>query len=283
MKYTVSTHQTLFDALLAMAPGSSRNTLRKWLQLGRITVDGKKEAHSKIAVQPGQIIELADKEKKEKGPIDLLYSDKHLVVIDKSAGLLSVATEKGDEISAHWLLKKHFYPKKVFVVHRLDKGTSGVMLFALSEEGFTDLKEQLAKREMKRKYTAILEGSLKENGKWESYLWEDKNFFVHSSQDPKAGQRAVTHYLPLRDRRKYTLAQFTLETGRKHQIRVHCKEAGHLVVGDRRYGSKKNPIKRLCLHASHLEFVHPISGKKLSFDSPVPQTFLKLFPSEDHA
>ena len=283
MRYIVPTHQTLFDSLISMAPGSSRNTLRKWLQSGRVTIDGRKEVNSKAPVQPGQTIELKDKKKTEKGPIELLYSDKHLVAIDKSAGLLSVATEKGDEISAHWLLKKHFYPQKVFVVHRLNKGTSGVMLFALSEEGFNGLKEQLAKREMKRKYTAILEGKLEGRGKWESYLWEDKNFSVHSSQEPNSGQRAVTHYQALQTTKKYTLAQFTLETGRKHQIRVHCKEAGHLVVGDRRYGSKNNPCKRLCLHASHLAFIHPITGKELSFDSPVPQVFFKIFPRENHA
>lgn len=214
-------------------------------------------------------------------PIDglrILYEDSHLVVIDKPSNMLSVAAAFDKTKTAHAILKNHYRPNKVYVVHRLDQDTSGVMLFGLSETAYEKLKEIFEEHLITRQYVAIIEGQLLESqGTWESYLYEDDFYTVHvtTAANPRA-RRAITHYEVLNANKLYSLVKFTLETGRKNQIRVHCQAAGHSIVGDTKYGATRNPIKRLCLHAQHLGFEHPISGKKLYFESPIPTEFKKL-------
>lgn len=263
---------------MLMAPDSSKSTLKGWLKAGRVAVDGQEENKPHRVLAPGQEIVLGSKEKRGFDELPPLFQDDSLIVIDKPEGLLSVATDKGVGISAHDILKERFRPERVYVVHRLDRGTSGVMLFALSLPCLNGLKALLEERNVSRTYMAIVEGILEGEGAWESYLWEDKVFQVHSSQNPKNGRLAITHYEALDHRNGMTLVKFRLETGRKHQIRVQTKEAGHPVLGDRRYGPVKDPIGRLCLHAFLLEFVHPVTGKTFTFHSPVPRDFKKLFP-----
>ena len=210
--------------------------------------------------------------------IKIYYEDKHIVVIEKPTGLLSVATDFEMEETAHAILKNHCRPKRVFIVHRLDQDASGVMLFALSEEARDALKLVFEAHDIQRNYAAVVEGSFDlSNGKWESYVYEDANYVVHSSQDPTRGKLAVTHYKVKHASRKYTWLDLTLETGRKNQIRVHCKDAGHPIVGDKKYGAVSNPVKRLCLHAHVLAFDHPVTHQKMHFESPVPESFKQLF------
>ena len=136
----------------------------------------------------------------------------------------------------------------------------------------------LEKRLIKREYRAIIEGSLnKKTGTWKSYLYEDQSFKVHSTDDASKGKRAITHYEVLASTKKYSYLRLNLESGRKNQIRVHCQDAGHPIIGDTKYGAVSDPLKRLCLHAHKLTFQHPISGKTMTFESPVPKEYSKLF------
>jgi 23S rRNA pseudouridine1911/1915/1917 synthase len=153
-------------------------------------------------------------------------------------------------------------------VHRLDQGTSGVMLFVYNEKAQGHMKKQFEEHSIVRIYLGLIEGNLPSpSGTWESNLREDDAYFVRSSPH---GEKAITHYEVVAKRKKSSLVRFALETGKKNQIRVHTSEAGHPIVGDKKYGAKTNPYKRLCLHAHFLSFEHPATGKRLAFTSPLP-------------
>lgn len=195
MKYVLKETLTLLDALAKLSPESSRTTLRSWLKEGRVTVDGQVVKISSTTIHIGQEIALGQKKKIIPGNIRVLYEDHHLVVIEKPEGLLSVATafEKGE--TAHALLKTLYHPRRVHVIHRLDQDTSGVMLFALSEEARVELKKTFEKHAIERAYSAIVEGMLKsEKGTWQSYLYEDSAYVVHQTQNPDKGVLAITHF-----------------------------------------------------------------------------------------
>ena len=207
----------------------------------------------------------------------ILYEDDDLVVVEKPSGLLSVSAAFEKEETAHALLKVHFYPRKVYIVHRLDQDTSGVMLFALNEVSCEKLKAQFEAHAIERAYTAIVEGHVdKLSGTWESYQFEDKQYKVHETDEAGKGRLAITHFKTLAATKRYSLLQFRLETGRKNQIRVHCAAADHPIAGDKKYGAKTNPLKRLSLHAHLLAFQHPISRKKMHFEAPPPEPFSRL-------
>ena len=192
--------------------------------------------------------------------------------------MLSVATAFDKTNTAHSVLKAQFKPRQVYVVHRLDQDTSGVMLFALKENCFEAMKKIFEKHDIDRVYYAIVEGNLdSSSGTWQSYLYEDANYHVHSTTSAQTGELAITHYEVKAANKHYSLLELKLETGRKNQIRVHCQQAGNPVVGDKKYGATKNPLKRLGLHAYMLAFVHPSTHKKKIFTSPLPEVFLKIF------
>lgn len=267
----------LLDLLAIIAPKSSKTTLRSWLKDGRITVDGLPVKTGNFEVNQGQKITVNPKPQLIAHKLRIIYEDRDLIAIDKPAGMLSVATafEKGE--TAHALLKAKYHPKKVFVVHRLDQNTSGVMLFALSEKGYQNLKKIFEAHDIERKYCAIVEGKvLQKDGSWESLLIEDANYKVHSTHDPDKGRLATTHFHVVNSSTRFSRLELTLETGRKNQIRVHCTDAGHPVVGDTKYGASSDPLNRLCLHAHLLALNHPITGKPLRFVSPIPDAFNRL-------
>lgn len=277
MKYIATESLHLIDILNRLSPNSSKNTLRSWIKEGRVQVDGLVIQQPNTQIQQGQLITVGPRKKFIQQDIEILYEDSDLVVINKPSSLLSVSTvfEKGD--TAHALLKRHYHPRRVFIVHRLDQDTSGVMVFALNEKTCQDLKKLFAAHDIERSYTAIVEGKMaSKEGKWESYLYEDGNYVVHETDDTEKGELAITLYKVQQVTNRYTLLKLTLHTGRKNQIRVHCKSAGHPVVGDKKYGSKSNPIKRLALHAHLLAFKHPSTKKLIKVESPVPLEFSKL-------
>ncbi|WP_075883150.1 RluA family pseudouridine synthase [Candidatus Protochlamydia sp. W-9] len=279
MKLTCQTNLPIFEALTLLSPQSSKNTLRSWIKEGRIEVDGIVVKNNHFEVLEGQVISLNQRKKIVGSGIQILYEDADLAIIYKPSGLLSVATafEKGE--TTHALLKAHYKPRKVFVVHRLDQDTSGVMVFAFNEKTCKGLKDLFEVHDISRSYTAIVEGQLlSPSGIWKSYLYEDSQYFVHETEDETYGRLAITHYRTLKTLKKYSLVELTLETGRKNQIRVHCQSAGHPVVGDKKYGAHTNPLKRLCLHAHLLAFKHPISRKIIRIESPIPEEFYRLIP-----
>lgn len=277
MKYQTTQSEQLIEALTKFSPQSSKTTLKQWVQEGRVLIDGMIARKMDIVLAPGQTITLGSKVRYLESGVRLLYEDADILVIEKPAGLLSVATDFQTSDTAHAVLKREFRNRTIHVVHRLDQETSGVMMFASSEKGKEGMKELFAKHDLIRQYMAIVEGHLDTaEGTWISYLYEQPNYKVYVTNDTGKGQIAITHYLVEAVSRRHSRLKLTLETGRKNQIRVQCQEVGHPVVGDRKYGAVSDPIKRLALHAHRLEFVHPVSKKKFAFLSPAPESFEKL-------
>ncbi len=276
MEYIVPSSMSAIEALRKIYPDSSRRTLQTWLKNGRIRLDGKIINREDTQLTEGQVLQSKDTFKAPKVPgLKILYEDRHIIVIDKPVGLLSVPLDEGrTKRHALGLLREHSGTDQVFAVHRIDRETSGILLFARgkdSEERFDVLFEQ---HDILREYYAIVEGQVKQNqGTWMSQLLELPSLHVIDSPE---GKDAITHYTVIRRSKKYTYLKLQLETGRKHQIRVQCQMAGHPVVGDERYGSVENPLKRLCLHACTLGFKHPFTGKDVKFSSPLPGVFQAL-------
>lgn len=264
------------EALRKLYPDSSRRTLQTWLKNGRFRLDGKTLEKENIDLAPGQLITSVETFQAPKVPgLKILYEDRYMIVIDKPVGLLSVPLDEGrTKRHALGLLREHSGTDQIFAVHRIDRETSGILLFARgkdSEERFDKLFEN---HDILREYFAIVEGRLQDDeGSWESQLLELPSFHVVESPE---GKDAITHYKVIRRSPKYTYLKLQLETGRKHQIRVHCQMAGHPVLGDARYGSVESPLKRLCLHACTLGFIHPFTKKEVKFSSPLPLSFQAL-------
>jgi tRNA pseudouridine32 synthase/23S rRNA pseudouridine746 synthase/23S rRNA pseudouridine1911/1915/1917 synthase len=274
MKLKVPRDMSLLEGLSLLAPTSSKTSFRSWIKEGRVSVDSIVAKNSSSHLHEGQVIYVGPRPNFIEGGIRIIYEDKHIIVVDKPEGLLSVSTnfEKSETVFA--LLKKHYRPRMVYVVHRLDQDTSGAMVFALTEEARDGLKKIFENHDIERAYTAIIEGHPSQpKGTWQSYLVEDGNYMVRSTTDADEGRLAITHYVVMGNNKRHTWVNLTLETGRKNQIRVHCKDAGHPVAGDKKYGAKSNPLKRLGLHAHLLSFDHPITKKRMRFLSPLPQRF----------
>jgi RluA family pseudouridine synthase len=217
--------------------------------------------------------------KKEK--IKIIYEDKFIIVVDKPAHLLTIATEKEkDQTMYHKVLmyeKKKNKNNRIYIVHRLDKDTSGLLLFAKDEK----TKEYFQNNwtNVIRKYVAVVEGKVeKKEDTIKSYIKEEKNFISHSSN--KDGKLAITNYKLLNTSKSYSLLEIDIKTGRKNQIRVHMKEMNHPIIGDKKYGSKTNPLKRLGLHANILEFIHPITKETIHLESKIPDNFILMFPKK---
>jgi len=213
--------------------------------------------------------------------IKILYEDDNIIAIDKPSGLLTVGTEKEKTNTAYSLLS-HFVKtedksNKIFIVHRLDRDTSGVLVFARSTMDRDILQEYWHNENHKREYVALVCGKVdKSNGRIESWLKENANLQVFSSLRPDDGQHAITNWELMQQNDDFSLLKVVPETGRRNQIRVHMCDIGFPIVGDRRYGNGQNPIGRLGLHATLLSFVHPQSGKVLQFESAVPGSFLRM-------
>jgi tRNA pseudouridine32 synthase/23S rRNA pseudouridine746 synthase/23S rRNA pseudouridine1911/1915/1917 synthase len=277
----------LLDFLEQLIPGATRTTLRQMLRSDRVRVNSAVEHDAKRELVPGDVVDVGEKGSAHLLPreLSIVYEDEDLVVVNKAAGLLTVSTasEKDHTVQA-WLnvyLKQKGIGSRIHVVHRLDRDTSGVLVFAKTFAVREKLKELFAAHDIERVYVAIVEGVLRsEEGSFRSHLIEDEETYqVRSTLSTTKGKLAVTHYKTLKRNASYSMVEVTLETGRKNQIRVHFSEAGHPVAGDRRYGATSDPIGRVALHARLLGFRHPTSGKQMTFEAPLPDAFRKL-PAE---
>ncbi|HEX8153372.1 MAG TPA: RluA family pseudouridine synthase, partial [Thermoanaerobaculia bacterium] len=214
----------------------------------------------------------------------ILHEDDDVIVVLKQHGLLTVATERERETTAQAYLNVYLKEKgedRIHVVHRIDRETSGVLVFAKTFEAREALKEKFAAHDVDRVYVAIIEGNIDPpQGTIRSFLRERRDLRMESVDAHPDAKLAVTHYRTIQANRKFAMLEVTLETGRKNQIRTHMAEAGHPIVGDRLYGSEINPLGRMGLHAKLLGFEHPITGKRLSFTAPVPKSFNDLFGSD---
>lgn len=275
----------LMEFVMERRPDVKRTDVKTWLKYGHLMIDGIVTTAFDAPVAPGQWVELnvARPFVVLKHPrLKLVYEDDDVIVVNKGYGLLSVSTESHrKEESAFSILRdyvKRQHPaNKLYVVHRLDRDTSGLMMFAKNEQAQETLRHNWNNMVLERTYVALLEGALRQDsGYVKSRLAENSQFVVYSTENPEEGKLAVTHYKVLKRANGYTLAEFSLDTGRKNQIRVHCKDLGHPIVGDRKYGAKHSPIGRLALHARTLRFAHPSTRRDMRFETPVPSRFMSL-------
>jgi 23S rRNA pseudouridine1911/1915/1917 synthase len=289
VRLVVPEAQPLLDALARLYPDSTKTTLRQLLQAGRVRVNGEVEKNARRELDPGELVEVGQKSVQPALPpgLAILHEDDDVIVVVKSHGLLTVATERERETTAQAYLNAYLKEKggeRIHVVHRIDRETSGALVFAKSFEAREALKEKFAAHDVERVYIAVIEGELDPpRGTIRSHLRERKDLRMESVEAhdadtgplrlPEGAKLAVTHYRTIESNGKYSLLEIRLETGRKNQIRTHLAEAGHPVVGDRMYGSTVNPLGRLGLHAKVLGFAHPGTGKKLVFTVPVPKSF----------
>jgi len=277
----------LIDAIQKSFPNSSRNTLRKMLTGGRVLVNGKPIYKASHLVESDDEIEITDKilaaktspppiPKKKPIRIKILFEDEHLLVVNKQAGLLSVATDKMEPDTLHSRTVDYLKDKNEknwgFIVHRLDRETSGVMIFAKHKHHKEYLQEQFAAREVHRIYHALVEGEPEErSGTIQEWLLEDKFLRVKAvnKRNPNA-REAITHWNVVDSDESASLIQLTIETGRRHQIRVGLANLGCPVIGDEQHGARGNPIGRIALHATSLEFLHPETDDPVRFEAPIP-------------
>lgn len=281
----VVTEQTeLMKFLLENLSGKGRNHIKGLLARGQISVEGKITTQYNHPLEVGQrvVTNYAQVGNDEKLiGLKILFEDQDLIVINKEAGLLSIASDKEKSQTAQHILMEHVRivnPKdRIYVVHRLDRDTSGVMMFAKSKKVQQILQDSWKESVTNRKYIALVEGEVqKSEGTITSWLKESKTLKMYSSPSPNDGQKAVTHYKVLEKTPKYSLLEVKLETGRKNQIRVHMQDIGHSIVGDKKYSSTQNPIGRMGLHALEINFLHPTTGEQMHFETEIPGKLLRL-------
>jgi len=213
--------------------------------------------------------------------LEILYEDKDILVVDKPSGLLTVGTANNKTRTAYYVLTDYVrkgYSKsrnRIFIVHRLDQYTSGVLVFAKNEEAKFRLQSQW--KDTEKIYIAVVYGQLaKKDGVISSYLAENKAYVVYSTKDTTKGKLAHTAYKVLKESRQFSLLEINLLTGRKNQIRVHMADKGHPVAGDRKYGKARDCVRRLALHSKSISFKHPVSGEQMAFETKVPNYFNEL-------
>lgn len=287
MRVTVREPQALIEALAALFPESSRTTLRQMLQTGRVRVNGEVEKNAKRDLDADDTIDVAEKAVHRNLPpgLAILHEDSDVIVVLKAHGILTVPTERERDTTVQAYLNAYLNAylgqnkgrERIQVVHRLDRETSGVLVFAKNAFAREQLKEQFAAHTTERIYVALVEGQMDpEEGTYRSYLREMRDLKMVSVDVHPDAKYAVTHYRTVETNGRYSMLEVQLETGRKNQIRAHLSEAGHPIVGDRMYGSEVNPIGRLGLHAKLLGFDHPVSRKHMVFTAPVPKAFKEL-------
>ena len=267
--------------------GMSRNRAKALISNRVVLVNNTITTHPLAELKPGDVVQL-DRSKHKKSfhckELDIIFEDPYLLIIDKHPGLLSMSNNSRQQTVQTVLnryLEKGGGRNTSHLVHRLDRDTSGLMVYAKDVQTQQSLINSWQQLVTDRRYLALVEGEFEQiRGRVQSWLTEDKKFVTHSSPVDNGGKYAVTHYNVLASSNGYSLVECELETGRKNQIRVHMADLGHPVVGDHKYGSDEDPMRRLGLHAYMLCFTHPVTGKHLRFETPVPFCFEKLLNAE---
>ena len=285
IQIVVTKNSELLKFLIDQLKGKSRTPVKALLAHRQVSVENHTITQFDYPVLAGQQVTITmgkiPEEIKYKG-LRILFEDPYLIVIEKEAGMLSIATAKEKLLTTYSILSGHVKREnpnnRIFVVHRLDRDTSGIMMFAKSEEVQSVMQRAWQNAVIERTYVAVVEGVVEnDEGTIHSFLKENKALVMYSTKVPGEGDEAITHYKVLRRGDEITLVEVKLETGRKNQIRVHMKELGHPVVGDKKYGAKTNLIGRTCLHARVLAFIHPITGTEVRYETAVPGRFMSVF------
>ena len=285
LTFKVKEQNELMKFLIENLPNKNRNNIKSLLKNKQVLVDGAAISQFNHPLNPGQEVMITESrfsDKDMKG-IKVVYEDEYLIAIEKASGILSIATDKEREKTAYNIVKNYVKSRnpleKLFIVHRLDRETSGVMIFAKTEEMQQLLQTNWQKMVLERTYVAVVEGKVEKNSDTiVSYLKENSAFVTFSSdKEIEGSKKAITHYTVLKRSKGFSLVEANIETGRKNQIRVHMQSLGHSVVGDKKYGATTNPLGRLGLHAKSIIFKHPKTGKVLSFQTGIPPKFSGMF------
>ena len=274
----------LMEHLMASLPDAKRTTIKQYLSHNQVAVNGKPQRQFDLELQPGDSVKVNFTHEFKvfyNRRLKIVYEDEHIIVVNKGYGLLSMGNDKNPDSTAYSILKEHVKwsdPRnKIFIVHRLDRDTSGLMMYAKTQEAKEKMQHNWNNMVLNRRYVAVVEGEIDPPaGSVRSYLAENSRFEVYSTDDPEQGQLAVTRYRTLQSNGRYSLVELELDTGRKNQIRVHMSDLGHPISGDRKYGAEVSPLHRLALHAETLRFVHPITGELMDFTEPAPAGFRKI-------
>ena len=274
----------LLEFLFSALPDKSRTTVKSYLTHRQVSVNHIVTTRFDAKLKPGDRVEItAEKGKTEfrHAMLRLVYEDDSLIVIDKKYGLLSIATDKIIGKTAYHILSEYVKQEdprnRIFVLHRLDRETSGLMMFAKSQEIQERLQSNWNENVTDRKYYAVVEGVFeKPEGTITSYLAENKAFKVYATT-PENGKEAILEYKTLKTNSDYSLLEVSLDTGRKNQIRAQLESVKHPITGDKKYGAQTNAVDRVALHAGKIAFVHPVSGEEMAFESPLPYKFHALF------
>ena len=277
-QFSVSSQCELLPFLMTLPLGLSRKAAKDLLRFRAVTVTRMTTVKHDTQLEPGDVVTIAAGKQVsapsiERHGLKIVYLDDDIVVVDKAAGLLSMGSEGEKERTAHRFLNDHLKAltnspaQQAFIVHRLDRETSGLMMFARTRAVQAALQQNW--KSVTKKYLAIVEGvPTKAEGTLRDNLEESKSLRMHRVE--RGGELAITHYRVVRKGRHNSLIELTLETGRKNQIRVQMAGLGHPIVGDRKYGATTDPARRLALHSCELKFRHPVSGISMNFNSPLP-------------
>ena len=287
MKKSITEPIILLEFLKLQFPQTTNNKLRKMLSEGRVKINDSVVFKAKQTLELNDKFELLDRSNKipqtdkplkelKKSAIEIIYEDDDLLVVEKPAKLLSVATDKLEQNTLHGkcvdYLKQQDNKSWCYIVHRLDKETSGIMLLSKNKQSKDYLQEQFSQRQVYRIYHAMVEGQpLEQSGTVEQYLMEDKHLNIRTVKPKhKDGKLAITHWEVIQQTEEASLIRVMIETGRRHQIRMAMKELGCPIIGDRLHEAESNPFGRICLHATSLEFLHPATDEPVRFESQPP-------------
>ena len=283
-EYPVTKNCELLEFLLETLKGQSRNSIKSLLTNHRVSVDGAPISQYNFQLAKGDVVIISKTpiHKKTRSNLPIIFENEEFIVINKPSGLLSIASDKEKGSTAYRMLTDYVQQKdkhnRIYVVHRLDEDTSGVLMVAKNEKIRDLLQEKWNELVSKRGYFAIVEGQMEQKqGTIKSYLKKNAQNMMYSSKKAGDGQLSITHYKVIKEIENYSLLDVNIDSGRKNQIRVHLGDLGHHVVGDDKYGNPSNPIKRLGLHAYELDLEHPITHKVMKFTAPMPKEFKALF------
>ena len=283
-EYVVREEMTLMDFLNVQMHGISRNRLKDILKGHGVNVDRKLVTQYDYQLRPGMVVSVSKHRRSTELSskwIKIIYEDKDIIIIEKNAGILSMAAT-AKQFCVKTILDEYFQKRQfkchAHVVHRLDRDTSGLMIYAKSIEAAQILERDWKNRVFDRRYIAVVSGKMeREGGTIENWLKDNKACVTYSSPTDNGGKLAVTHYRVDMTADDISLVELRLETGRKNQIRVHMADIGHPVLGDTKYGNGRDPLHRLCLHAYRLFLYHPMTGVRMEFETPYPASFVNLF------
>lgn len=276
-KYIVKEKTELYSYLRNNITNMSKNNIKSLLKNKNIYVNNKTITKYNHILKENDIVTIGNSIKTDDLTLKIIYEDENIIVIDKPTKLLTISNKNEKEDTLYRKVSDHLKKenKKVFIIHRLDYDTSGIIMFAKNQKVqklYQDNWNNLAKE---REYTAVVEGIANEKGHIESYLKQTKTLLVYSTKN-KDGYFSITDYTKIINNKNYSLLKIYISTGRRNQIRCHMSDINHPITGDTRYKSKTNPLGRLCLHASTLKIINPLTNKLMTFTSPIPEEFITI-------